>query len=889
MAPEQAEARHDLVGERTDVYGLGAILFEILTGHPPHEGQTTDEVLKRIATGASPRARSVNPEVPKALDAVCARAMAHSPDDRYPSATELAEDVQRWLADEPVTAWPENLCQRAARWLRSHRATLTAVVALAVTGVSLMITVLATVAYRGTLETSNLRDKALKQEQSISEERERFRLYNEARAERSERTPGWTESAVSKLASVARHAPPPRFQKAIRDEVVAGLVSLDADPEKLIPVDMPFAGSAFEFAISPDSRSVAVIVKRPMVRFTYTGALYDLGEGKKVRSFRFEAKQRPARSFMDGNFETVNDVGFSPDGRWLAAGTSNGQVHVWDLRLPSERPFTWDAHKGPVLGLEFSRDSQALFSSAKAPDNALRRWPLPMPEGFRPEQAREFKAADWLSPPVLAADGATLLVSTEKGLHRLDPLNLTGSVVPGFPFKEFAVSPDGLSLAGRDSRILLYPLRGGTVRDMAEPFGMAHRTDFRLHYNAGGSLLVTSCPGGGNRGRGRNIKIWDLASHRHAVTIPVAGRGEFDAQFTPDGRHVVFVANQQIRVRKVHGYEVMTIEARTSSPLSSASWSPDGRAVVGFAGEPVGGPTGYHLEAAYWDLADPRKRETRTIDLPEGPDDATDYCGLSCHPAGNVVALTSDGKLHLWDRSRTGADAWRVVALPKGRAMPAFSRDGSKLWGLLTATGADDQVFTLSPDGQGFETIYRDPTSTKVLLSGQAGLSCLGTSGDRLLVGGSAEYLLFDESDPKRPPRSWPMGRQQVRSVASSGDGRWLAVGTGTGDVFLRRVSDDVAFELSEPYLGRVGALALSRDGRLMASGSDDSTIRLHVNDGGTLHEVLRLPPQSYEVAGLAFSPDETKLLIWVEKEYAIRVLHLDRLKDRLHKMGLDW
>jgi WD40 repeat protein len=133
------------------------------------------------------------------------------------------------------------------------------------------------------------------------------------------------------------------------------------------------------------------------------------------------------------------------------------------------------------------------------------------------------------------------------------------------------------------------------------------------------------------------------------------------------------------------------------------------------------------------------------------------------------------------------------------------------------------------------------------------------------------------------------MGRQQVRSVASSGDGRWLAVGTGTGDVFLRRVSDDLGIELSEPYLSRVGALALSRDGRLMASGSDDSTIRLHVNDGGTLHEVLRLPPQSYEVAGLAFSPDETKLLIWVEKEYAIRVLHLDRLKDRLHKMGLDW
>jgi tRNA A-37 threonylcarbamoyl transferase component Bud32 len=138
MAPEQAEGRLDLIDRRTDIYGLGAILFEILTGRAPHRGPGTAELLRRIAQGPTPLARSAEPSAPPALEAVCARAMARAPADRYDSAAALAEDVQRWLADEPVSAYREPLRVRLGRKLRRYRSVVAgaAVVLLSVATVA---------------------------------------------------------------------------------------------------------------------------------------------------------------------------------------------------------------------------------------------------------------------------------------------------------------------------------------------------------------------------------------------------------------------------------------------------------------------------------------------------------------------------------------------------------------------------------------------------------------------------------------------------------------------------------------------------------------------------------------------------------------------------------
>ncbi|MBI3465446.1 MAG: tetratricopeptide repeat protein [Planctomycetes bacterium] len=120
--PEQAEGQLDQIDHRTDIYGLGTILFAILTGRPPHPGDDTAEVLQRIISGDTPQARSVDPTVPAALNAICHKAMAKNRTDRYDGASDLGEDVQRWLADEPVSAHRDPWTARAARWLRRNRA-----------------------------------------------------------------------------------------------------------------------------------------------------------------------------------------------------------------------------------------------------------------------------------------------------------------------------------------------------------------------------------------------------------------------------------------------------------------------------------------------------------------------------------------------------------------------------------------------------------------------------------------------------------------------------------------------------------------------------------------------------------------------------------------------
>jgi serine/threonine protein kinase/tetratricopeptide (TPR) repeat protein len=134
-SPEQVSGRLDLLGPPSDVYGLGATLYALLTGRPPVEAVEVEEVLRRVQKGAIPPPRSLDPAIPRPLEAVCLKALAARPEDRYASARDLARDIENWLADEPVGAWREPLSQRARRWARRHRSAVSAAVVALLAGV----------------------------------------------------------------------------------------------------------------------------------------------------------------------------------------------------------------------------------------------------------------------------------------------------------------------------------------------------------------------------------------------------------------------------------------------------------------------------------------------------------------------------------------------------------------------------------------------------------------------------------------------------------------------------------------------------------------------------------------------------------------------------------
>lgn len=136
MAPEQAAGDQAAIGPRSDIYALGAMLYFLLTGQRPFSATDTESLLSQIRGGQFEPPRAIRSHVPAALNAICLKAMALRPGDRYGSAHELADDLERWLADEPVSAWREPLSTRTRRWIKRHRVLAGAVVATLLTALA---------------------------------------------------------------------------------------------------------------------------------------------------------------------------------------------------------------------------------------------------------------------------------------------------------------------------------------------------------------------------------------------------------------------------------------------------------------------------------------------------------------------------------------------------------------------------------------------------------------------------------------------------------------------------------------------------------------------------------------------------------------------------------
>ncbi|MFP6753983.1 MAG: protein kinase, partial [Pirellulaceae bacterium] len=176
MPPEQAEGRLDELGATSDVYSLGATLYYLLARHAPVSGDHASEILEKVRNGKIRPPREVNPHTPAALQSICLHAMALAPEDRYQTPQQLADDIEKWIADEPVSVHAESLPQRCGRWLRRHRSlALASVASLLIIAV---ISVLAAVSINRA-KNDEIRQRELAQDAQREEARQR------ARAEKS--------------------------------------------------------------------------------------------------------------------------------------------------------------------------------------------------------------------------------------------------------------------------------------------------------------------------------------------------------------------------------------------------------------------------------------------------------------------------------------------------------------------------------------------------------------------------------------------------------------------------------------------------------------------------------------------------------------------------------
>jgi serine/threonine-protein kinase len=176
MSPEQASGDLEHLGQRSDVYSLGATLYCLLTGRPPVEGDDVGAVLRAVQRGDFPPPRRLDPAIDPALEAVCLEAMALRPEDRYATPRALAEEIEHWMADEPVAAWREPWTRRARRWERRHRTAVTAAASAVLVALAGMFSVLVVQARANSELTQSNAALAAANER----ERERFALAMDA-------------------------------------------------------------------------------------------------------------------------------------------------------------------------------------------------------------------------------------------------------------------------------------------------------------------------------------------------------------------------------------------------------------------------------------------------------------------------------------------------------------------------------------------------------------------------------------------------------------------------------------------------------------------------------------------------------------------------------------
>lgn len=275
-SPEQLGLHNTVVSPSADVYSLGTILYSLLTGRAPFsvaDGVSPEELVERVSAGNFPLPRTVNPQAPRALEAICLRAMQTVPQQRYSSASALAVELERWLSDEPVQAWAEPLPARLRRWLLRHR-TIAAVStgALLISIPALILLVMLQADYNRAMESRQAQlTTALEDNKRQQQRTQAARAHAEEQRQRAESREQMAIDAVDK------------FRSSIADEpLLQNSVELTELRNRLLTQPLPFYREIAQ-QLQPDREaSPESVLKFAQVNLALARQHVILGEWQKA-------------------------------------------------------------------------------------------------------------------------------------------------------------------------------------------------------------------------------------------------------------------------------------------------------------------------------------------------------------------------------------------------------------------------------------------------------------------------------------------------------------------------------------------------------------------------------------------------------------------------------
>jgi eukaryotic-like serine/threonine-protein kinase len=888
MAPEQATGKGKEVGPAADVYALGAILYEGLTGRPPFTGETDVETLLQVAFEEVLPPGRLQPRLPRDLETICLKCLDKKPARRYATAGDLADDLGRFQDGKPIKARPTPFWERGLKAAR-RRPALTALVAVSVLAAVLLIVVQAVNNRRITAEVAAKTIALGEKDDALT-------------AARTEKA-----NAEKALAQQRRTAYFQRVALAHR-QLLANQVDeadelLDGCPPDLRGWEwyylkrqchqdlLTFAVGATAW-LSPDGQRLVLL---------------DTGQRVTVR----DVKDRTSRVFEGGLLpwrSGLPAVAFSPDGRLLAGETLNREVKVLSATT-GEPVATLPGNASYINAVAFSPDGRRIASAGQ--DHTVRVWDIPT-------RKEAFALPDFgvINDVAFSPDGKTLVTTGRLLGHVMLWDASTGKEIRTLSGHTNAVnrvvfSPDGLQLASADL--------DGTVKIWSAAGG--HRFTWRGQ-GRGVKGLAFSRDGGRLAAGGLDhaIRVWDTVSGRGLRTLHGHNDVVASVAFTDDGTRLIstsadrtvkvwdvtrdpevlpgrpvlaFLANRmmlsyegpnRVAVRDAHtGVEVGALDR--GGPAVRLTATPDGRlfglaladrnlklcdARTGQAFVLAGGHSGVTPALAFspdgrffaattaanvvklWETTTGRE----LFSLPTSARLTMRPAGLAFSPDGTRLAATTFGAVPVWDtrtgqatvtlQGHTGSDVQAVTFDARGERLATADAEGAvKVWDAaggqelvrmrgrgpgagLPGGSITEQFLAFSPDGQRLAAADVDLLKVWDTLSGQEALTI-----QPHFEGGFLAGMTFD-----------PDGRRLFTAASST-----------------VKVWDATPCQESMTLRGHGGfvwSVACSPDGKQVASGSNDGTVKLW--EVSTGEEVRTLRGHVGALSSVAFSPDGRRL-----------------------------
>lgn len=866
MAPEQVEGRIDAIGPATDIYALGAILYEMLTGRPPFKASTLVGTFALIRNEEPVAPRVLQPGTPRDLETICLKCLRKERAKRYDSAAELAGDLDRFLDGVPIHARQTSGLEVALRWCQRKPA-LAALIAAAVlfAGVFLPMLVMYRVqaaAAETAAKAANIKAESAEQ---LAATQSYFSIVQRVENRNRERPLGWIDAGLNDLREASQLDTTSKDALELRNlaaECIGGF-------------DLRETGAFAEgesnslVAISPDGKTLATSPNRaPSLCHIQ---VFDV-ETRKLKELPF---------LPDSDFELKRGrpngprtMAFSLDGRYLFVGARNGKLHCWDLQGDFKET-SWPAHPSdPIVGLVFDPDRETIYTAG---GSFLKAWKI--------GECGVEVASRQMSPPFdikgLFMDrpkGAWLTTVDENGWLRgafhaqsLEPIptpQLAEAQCGELPFVSHCGRFMAYACGGEVHVRPVSNARSASRRMSVDGITPSHNFDIDgLAFSPDSSLLATSCGGDDDR----TLKIWEVASGRLLTLANIGGAvNEIRLAFHPDGRSLFVTADRKVSVYEINGLSAASYVAIQPDPIERMHVVDQGRQLA-IMSHRHGLGVITNFDFSRW-----KPDERLPLAIYSGGENAWPKSFAGASETADY-AFYRRGEIDLSDapgRSR------RMPVIEVERM--AYHPSGKSLW------CTRDSRSLIGADASDFKEFFR--WTLPLGPDGRSSLNSIVVGKSRVAVGTrEGGCFLFDQSS-EVPLHQWSGMPGSVVAVAMDDDETMVASGCTAGTIQLRAATGGDLIAEPRGHSKTITALAFGkgRDGVYLASASHDKTIRLwQIRDGSCTHVLTLNFDRS--VVQVEFDKESSRLYVLCEAEHAVRVWDLGILRQKLADLSLDW